>query len=131
MGSPTSQADIIVDAEGLLEAIERNPELQPSIEAETQELEKALGEVQGLKARQQEHTALRQETTQQLLKALERLSEATMRVRAVVKGKLGPRNERLVHFNVAPLRRRVRKPVEKPPEEEPGNPTPPPTEPVE
>ena len=131
MPSPTSQADIVVDAEGLLEAIQRNPELQPSIVEEHQELEKALGVVQGLKAQQQEHTALRQETTQLLLKALERLREATMRVRAVVKGKLGPRSERLVHFKVAPLRRRGRKPVEKPPEEEPENPTPPPTEPVE
>ena len=131
MPSPTSQADIVVDAKGLLEAIQRNPELQPSIEEERKELEQSLAEVRGLKARQQELTALRQEATQLLLKALARAKEAALRVRAVVKGKIGPRSERLVHFNVAPLRKRTRKPVEKPPGGEPGNPLPPPTEPVE
>ena len=131
MPSPSSQADIVVDATGLVEAVQRNPELQPSIEAEHQELEKSLAEVQGLKARQQELTALRQETTQLLFKALGRTKEAAIRVRAVVKGKIGPRSERLVHFKVAPIRKRPRKPVEKPPEGEPGSPPPPPTEPVE
>jgi hypothetical protein len=131
MPSPTSQADIVRDVEGLLEAIERTPEVQPSIVGETQELEQTLEEVQGLKAQQEELAARRQESTQKLLKALGRARETAMRVRAVVKGKLGPHNERLVHFRVAPIRRRARKRPEKPPEGKPVSPPPPPTEPVE
>ena len=131
MPSPSSQADIIVDAEGLLEALNRDPELQAKVVAEHEDLDDALDAVQAFKGKQKEHSGLRQETTQLLLKALDRLREAAMRVRAAVKAKLGPHNERLVQFNVAPIRRRVRKSPEKPPEGEPENPPPPPEEPVE
>ena len=44
-----------------------------------------LEEVKTLKAKQQEFTGQRQETTQLLLKALDRLRDAAIRVRAVVK----------------------------------------------
>lgn len=129
MPSPTSQADIMLDLTGLLDAIELTPEIQPSIVEERQELEQSLEELKDTKARQQQLTALRQESTQKLLNAVVRARRAAMRVRAVVKGKIGPHSELLVHFNVAPIRRRPRKPVEKPPEGEPK--APPPTEPVE
>jgi hypothetical protein len=94
---------------GLLDAIERNPEVQPSVEAERQSLSAELTEIQGLKARQAELTALRQEVTQQLNAALIRGKDAALRVKSVVRGKIGPRSERLVHFRVAPLRKRTRK----------------------
>jgi hypothetical protein len=125
MPSPSSQADIIVDAEGMLDALSRDPVLQAGVVDEHQELDDALDAVRVLKGQQKEHNARRQETTQLLLKALERLREAALRLRAAVKAKLGPYSERLVQFNVAPIRRRSRKP-EKPPEEEPDPPPPPP-----
>jgi len=132
MGHPSSKADIIVDAEGLLDAISSNESVVlPSLAAEEQLLHDTLGEVKTLKNKQQEYAALRQETTQLLVDAVSRLREAAMRVRAGAKLKLGPHNERLVQFNVAPIRRRVRKSVEKPPGGEPGSPPPPPEEPVE
>jgi len=131
MPGPSSQADIIVNADGMLDALSRDPVLQAGVVDEHQELDDALDAVRALKGKQQEHTALRQETTQLLLKALERLKEAALRLRAAVKAKLGPYNERLVQFNVAPIRRRVRKAPEKPPGGEPENPPPPPEEPVE
>lgn len=121
MASINSYADIIRDWVGLLEAAERNADVQPSIEAERQSLTQALSEAQSLKARQDELTAQRQGITQQLYAELSRGKEAAMRMRAVAKGKLGPRNELLVHFNIAPLRRRIRKVVVKPPGgEDPG-----------
>ena len=131
MPSPSSQADIIVDAEGLLDALSRDPVLQAGLVDEHQAVDDALDEVQDLKGKQKEHTAFRQETTQLLLKALDRLRESVMRLRAAVKAKLGPHNERLVQFNVAPIRRRVRRSEEEPPAEEPESPPPPPTELVE
>ena len=67
-----------------------------------------LTEVKALKARQEELTAQRQETTQKLKVAIERLRDVLLIFQAVVKGSLGPRNERLVQFKMTPLRRRSR-----------------------
>lgn len=112
MPSATSYADIITSLQRLLEAIDRTPELQTGIEAERQALESSLAEVQNLKVRQDELTALKQETTQQLVDAVGRAKDTAIRVRSIVRGKIGPHNERLVQFNVAPIRRRPRRPPE-------------------
>lgn len=123
MGSINSYADILADWDGLLEAIQRSPELQPSVETEHQLLVQSIAEVQGLKARQAELNALRQEVTQQLNAAVAKGKETAIRVRSVARGKIGPKNERLVHFRVAVLRKRPRKlkPEVKPPDgETPG-----------
>lgn len=121
MPSVTSQADIIYDWRGLLEARGRSPELQQGIEPETGALEQSLTEVVSLKGRQEELIGLKQEVSQQLREAIERGKEAAIRFRAVVKARIGPRNERLVQFNMAPIRKRPRKPAVKPPDgEAPG-----------
>ena len=112
--------DVTDDWVGVLDAAEKNPDLQPLIETERQALTQVLAEVQGLKGRQSELTALRQEVTQQLRAALARGKEVVIRIRSVVRGKVGPRNERLVHWRVAPLRRRPRKVSVKPDGEAPG-----------
>lgn len=109
MSSINSYAYTVNDWEGLLEASLRTPELLASLEPERQFLVESLAEVQGLKAQQLELTALRQEATQKLQEAMRRGKDVAIRVRAVVRGKVGPRNERLVHYNVAPLRKRPRK----------------------
>jgi hypothetical protein len=123
-----SQADIMVDWEGLLDAVQRNPDLQPSVETERQSLAQSLDEVQRLKLRQNELKALGQEVTQQLGEAVGRGKETAIKVRSVLRGKVGPKSERLVHFNIAPLRKRPRKAketVKKPAGEAPGtNPDP-------
>lgn len=116
MPNINSLADFIRDNEGLLAAAERSPEIRDAIEPERLDVEQSLGVVKTLKARQEELGALRQETTQQLNAAVARTRDAAMRFRAIVKSKLGPRSERLVHFNVAPLRKRARKAGVKPPE---------------
>ena len=111
MPNVNSIADFIRDNEGLLDAAERSPEIRDAVEPERQGLAVSLAETKLFKARQEELTALRQETTQQLNASVARTRDAAMRFRAAVKAKLGPRSERLVHFNVAPLRKRPRKPV--------------------
>lgn len=123
MPSRNSYADIITDWGNLLKATQRTPDVQPSIDSERQSLAQLLTEVQGLKARQEELSALRQEITQQLNVVVLRGKEVAIQIRSVVRGKIGPRNERLVHFKVAPIRKRQRKPtvvVEKPGGENPG-----------
>ncbi len=105
MNEQKSQADIIRAAEALLDAGERSPDVLET-EKERQAVKDSLVEVKSLKALQEDLTAQRQETTQKLRAAIARLKDAMLIYRTVVRGKIGPRSERLVHWNVAPLRRR-------------------------
>jgi hypothetical protein len=109
MGKSNSQADVMADWNELLQAVQSNPDLQPVVEAERQALTQSLAEVQGLKARQNEMTALRQQSTQQLQDAVAKGKETAIKIRSVVRGKVGPKSELLVHFKIAPLRKRPRK----------------------
>ena len=122
MATNNAFPNVVRNLGGLLDAVDRNPEVQPSVQEERQLLVQSLTEIQGFKALQEQLTAQRQEATQQLNAAVSRGKEAAIRVRSVVRGKIGPRNERLVHFNVAPLRKRSRKSKQaKPPDgEAPG-----------
>ena len=109
MPSARAQDSIIRDIEGLAEADDRNPETQQELAKERQGLDTSLVEIKNLKGRQQELTALRQETTQQLDAAFLRGRDAAISYRSAVRAKVGPRNERLVHYKIAPLRKRSRK----------------------
>ncbi len=102
MPSARAQDSIIRDMEGLVEADDRNPETKQELAKERQGLETSLGEIKPLKARQQELTALRQEVTQQLNAAFLRGRDAAISYRSAVRAKFGPRNERLVHYKIAP-----------------------------
>ncbi|HYU36088.1 MAG TPA: hypothetical protein VEW48_28345 [Thermoanaerobaculia bacterium] len=120
MPNPKSQADIIDDLSGLLEAAERTPEVRALVETERLLVAQSLTLIRSLKARQGELSALRQEVTQQLGVALADAKERAIIFRSVVRGKIGPRSERLVHFRMTPLRKRPRKqkPAEKAPRQE-------------
>jgi hypothetical protein len=109
VGKVSSQADILADWEDLLQAVQSNPDLQPSVDAERQSLAQSLSELQGLKARQNEMAALRQESTQQIKVVAAKGKETAIKIRSVLRGKVGPKSERLVHFKIAPLRKRQRK----------------------
>ena len=120
MASINSFADIVLDWEGLLAAVKQRAELQTTLEAELQALEKDLGEARILKRRQESQAAGRQELTQQIKELVAHGKAVAIGIRAVAKGKIGYRNEGLVHFKVAPIRKRARKTaVVKPPEVEP------------
>lgn len=109
MPAINSQADIAQDWTGLLDATDKDPELRQAVQAEYQTLKQWLTDLQTLKARQVDLRAQRQEVTQKLGEAIDEGRDMAMRIRAIAKAKLGPRNERLVHFNVAPLRRNSKK----------------------
>jgi hypothetical protein len=135
MASINSHADIFLDWRGLIEATERNPEVRDITAAELQSLKLILSEAEGYRAEQEELTALRQEMTQRLKDAEVRGKDLAIRIRSLVRGKVGPRSERLVHFNVAPIRPRKRIAPVKPPDEgtsgtRPGASVPSPAEPV-
>lgn len=123
MPSKNSYTELIIDFQELIRSTEATPELLPAIEAERQVLVQVVAEVESLRTRQRELTAQKQRASQQLREAIERGKEATIQVRSVLRGKVGPKNELLTQFRVAPLRKRKRKPAEdeeKPNGENPG-----------
>ena len=111
MPNVNSFADVTLDWEGLLAALREHPDLWNLLEPERLDLENDLTLVRNLKARQEAYKAGRQEMTQQIKAVVDRGRGKAIAIRAVAKGKIGFRNERLVHFKVAPVRTRKRKPV--------------------
>ena len=112
--------DVTDDWLGLLDAANKSPDLQPVIETERQALTQVLSEVQVLKGRQSELAALRQDVTKQLRETVVRGRELAIKIRSLVRGKIGPRSELLTLWKVAPLRKRTRKPAVTPDGEAPG-----------
>lgn len=111
MPTANAQADVARDWRGLLDSAEKSPDVLPSVEQECQALSQLLSKFEVLKAQQDELTAKRQETTQQLNETIDQGKDVAVQIRSVLRGKVGPRNERLVQYKIAPLRRRPRKPV--------------------
>lgn len=123
----SSYADVVLNWEGLLTAVLENAQFLPNVEPHRAAMEKHLAAMKVVKARQDAHTAGRQEATQELRSMLAEGRDLATRLRGAVKADLGPRTERLVHFGIAPTRKRTRKvkPAEvKPPVEEPETPKP-------
>jgi hypothetical protein len=116
---PSSYADFVRDWESLLEAVRENQTLLPDVDLNLIELSELVDQVKQTK--QELHAGARQKATQDLTLLLDHGREAATKLRGFVKAKLGPRNELLVRFGIAPLRTRVRR-TQKPP------PPPPPVE---
>jgi DNA-binding protein H-NS len=95
--------------EGLLAACREHEALLPDLLAERRSLELSLGKARFQQTLQESHTAARQEATQRMHQALAEGKETAERLRDIVKSKLGRRNEGLVQFRVAPLRKPRRK----------------------
>lgn len=113
-----SYADVIKDWEALELAMQDNAANLPAdMESRRAVFVAHVAKVKELKARQDSLTAARQETTQQLNKLIAEGVEMARGLRTQVRASLGAKNERLVQFGVAPLRKRApRKPKAKTPE---------------
>lgn len=109
MPNLNSFADITHDWEQLLRAFTDNAPLLAPAEPQRASLELVLALVRDTKARQDSHNAIRQEATQDLNDLLTDGLEQARRLRGMIKGLLGTKTERLVQFNVAPIRSRSRK----------------------
>jgi len=104
-----SYADQFHDWDLLLQAFVDNAEVLAPAETQRATLEKTLAALRDLKARQDSHAASRQEATQEIAKLIQDGREQARRLRGMVKGLLGTKNERLVQFRVAPIRPRAAK----------------------
>jgi hypothetical protein len=104
----SSQPEIIRHSEKLLSAIESNPTLLPDLSDLTGPLGETIAEIKVLSARQETLKADKQKATQDLRAAFDRARDQAIQVRAAVKSRLGPRTEKLVEFQMAPIRPRTR-----------------------
>ena len=122
MRNINSYADLVRDLERLLQAFDDNSVTMSPASPQRDALETTLEELKDLKSRQDSFAAQRQEATQQVEGLMLRAREEARRLRGMAKGLLGTKNERLVQFQVAPIRSRPRLSPEPPP------PPPPPIE---
>jgi hypothetical protein len=122
MPNTDSFPDQMLDLKKLQAAFEEHMELLGDVATEVQQFNDGILRLEELRARQNSFTAARQRATQELKEELGVVRELAMRLRAAAKLKLGPRSELLVHFGVAPLRRRTRRTTKEVP------PPPPPVE---
>ena len=108
MPNINSFADLVQDQEKLLRAFQDNAATLSPAEAQRDTVAGNLKALQELKARQDSFAAQRQQATQELVTLMKQSREDASRLRALVKGLLGTKNERLVQFKVAPVRSRPR-----------------------
>ena len=108
MPNINSFADLVQDQEKLLRAFQDNAEILAPAEPQRDAVASNVAMLQDLKARQDSFAAQRQKATQELVALMKQAREDARRLRALVKGLLGTRNERLVQFQVAPVRSRPR-----------------------
>jgi hypothetical protein len=109
MVSRDSYKKTVPDLESLLAACRENEAFLPDLTSDRTALELGLSKARVLWDRQVSFTASRQATTQQLRQVLQESREIAERLRDAVKSKIGRRNEQLVQFKVAPLRRSSRR----------------------
>ena len=122
MASINSFADVLRDWEALLAALDTHPELLSLLAADAQALQKDLADVRVLKSQQEVQKAGAQALTQQINTVVAHGKDIAMKIRTMAKGVVGLRNEAVVLFKVAPIRKRGRraaKPAEEPEAKEP------------
>lgn len=93
-------------ADSLVTAITKNTDLVPCTERLRVPLETALANIRTLLGKRKTLIADKQKVTQDLRAAVEEGRSLAINVRAIAKGEVGSRSEKLVEFGVAPLRPR-------------------------
>lgn len=106
MATLNSFADVVAHWQKLLAACADNASSLAAAEPQRLVVEKMLKDILDLKAAQDSHQGAKQEIRQQLGKILAEGREAARRLQGVVKANLGTANERLVQFNIKPIRPR-------------------------
>ena len=102
-------ADLFRDWEGVSGACIQNAALLPKSEAIRPDLDAILAQVKDLKIQQENVIGHGQAMTQQLVELVETGREVTRKLRNQIKVELGAKNEHLVQFGIAPLRKPTRK----------------------
>ncbi|HSK81222.1 MAG TPA: hypothetical protein VLQ45_32510 [Thermoanaerobaculia bacterium] len=104
--------------EKAVDRVRESLELTPDVERHRTALDQHLTEMKKVRDQQNLHIANKQAASQQLARMLTDGRELATRLRRVAGANLGLKNEKLVQFGIAPIRKRSRKPVVLPPPQE-------------
>lgn len=99
-------ATTLLDLEQLRESIAKNLSQVPSVERFLEPLDTTITKIKSLSNLRATLTADKQKATQDLNATVVEARNLAIDARAVVRGEVGSRSEKLVEFGVAPLRRR-------------------------
>jgi hypothetical protein len=113
---PTNFAGTVLDLEELHAAILQNLGLLPGVEKLLEPLNATISNIRNLSTARNTLIADKQRVTQELKAAVADGTTLAINIRAIIRGEVGARSEKLIEFGIAPLRRRTRKPK---PSEEP------------
>jgi len=103
-----SFADITVEWEALIRAVDESPDLTAS-GAHRDALAAKLERIRELKAMQMAARATKQVCTQQLRHELGEAKMLAVQLRSSIRSFIDPRNERLVRYKMAPIRKGPRR----------------------
>jgi hypothetical protein len=106
MSTTNSFAEVTSSWQKLLAACADNAAVLTMAEPQRLALEKMLKDALDLKSLQESHRGAKQEIRQQLTLAVKEGREAARRLQGAVKANVGTSNERLVQFNIKPIRPR-------------------------
>jgi hypothetical protein len=98
--------DLVANWTNLLAAVDEEAQDIPELEAFRRSLADALENVRVAKCVQLTLRIASRQSTRNLAEAVQHGWDEAIRTRAYLRGRLGPRNERLARFGVAPLRKR-------------------------
>jgi hypothetical protein len=109
MATNNSFADLMLEWKKILAACADNAPALTAAEPQRLVVEKMLKDAEELKALQDSYQASKQAIRQQLSLIVKEGREAARRLQSAAKSILGTGNERLIHFNIKPIRPRGRK----------------------
>lgn len=105
MPNKTSYADFVNDWQRLATSVEVNQSILPDLIMLRDQLLSVLAELQEIMARQDGHRAGLRAETKRLRELLKEGRDLALRVRAVIRAHLGPRDEKLAEFRIPVLGR--------------------------
>ena len=108
MPGANSFAGIVSGAQRLLAAVAQNADQLQAAEAHRAELEAALNQFKKLAGRRDNLKAEKQVLSRQMRAAGERVNDATIDLKALIKATMGSRSEKLIEFLMAPRRKVLR-----------------------
>jgi len=119
MATNNSFADLMLEWKKILAACADNAPALTAAEPQRLVVEKMLKDAEELKALQDSYQASKQSIRQQLSLIVKEGREAVRRLQSAAKSILGTGNERLIHFNIKPIRKRGPRKAKQPPATKP------------
>ena len=105
MPTHSSIADHVTDFQRLLQSVDNNPDTLSDVDVPRVSLQETLNEMMAILARQDAHRAGLRADSKRLRELMVRGEDLARQIRSLIRGRLGPRNEKLVEFRIPVLGR--------------------------